>query len=103
MSATGSVIMGAGLLGVFLPGLRCRSPAGLGHARDLSEQRQLAEADAAERELPEVGAGTAAAAAAVAELHLELRRALPLLDLALFCHVASVLFVSDPPLAGPSQ
>src|SRR5687768_12042495 len=99
MSATGSVIMD-GLPSVLgsesqVPALL---PARLGHAGDLPEQRQLTEADAAQREFAHVRARPAAAAAPVAELNRKLGGALPLLDLALLRHVVVSLklqWVSD--------
>src|SRR3972149_10300136 len=48
-------------------------PAGLLDSRQVALQGKLAEADAAERESAQVGAGAAAAVAAVAEPNLELR------------------------------
>src|SRR3990172_8098295 len=61
ISAIGSVIMALVL------------PAGLLHSRQVAFQGQLAEADTAEREGPQVGTRAAAAVAAVAVPHLELR------------------------------
>src|SRR6476660_5932085 len=49
-------------------------PATLRHSRDVAVQRQLAEAEAAEGKLPEIGAGPAAALAAVPQPDLVLRR-----------------------------
>src|SRR5262245_33975913 len=62
MSAMGSVMF------IGLP-----LPARLDHAGDVAGQRQLAEADAAHLELPDVGPGAAAGAAAVVLAHPELR------------------------------
>src|SRR5438067_65742 len=56
----------------FLPGTLC-------HPSDVSLERELAEAEAAQRKLTDVGARAAAAAAAVTQPDLELRR------LRLFC------------------
>src|SRR5260370_42498670 len=64
MSAIGSVM---------LTSKRPRLPAALRDARDVSLERQLAEAETAERKLPHVGARAAAEAAAVAQPDLELR------------------------------
>src|SRR6266850_801675 len=50
-----------------------RSPTALGDSRDVTLERQLPEAQAAQRELSHVGARTAAQAAAVAQPDLELR------------------------------
>src|SRR5215212_5269596 len=61
-------------------------PARLADARDHPVERQLAEADAAHPELPQEGSGAAAALAAVLRAHLELRRALALLDHGLTSH-----------------
>src|SRR3972149_5738714 len=47
-------------------------PAGLLYSRQVAFQRKLAEADAAERESAQVGAGATAAVAAVAVPNLEL-------------------------------
>src|SRR5262249_10941528 len=52
------------------------SPARFDDARDLSEERQLAEADAAQPEVPEIAARPPAAMAAGVRAHLELGRAL---------------------------
>src|SRR6185436_18460571 len=57
-----------------LPDAGSRLPATLGHACDVPLQRELAEAEAAQRELEQVGARAAAAAAAVAQPDLDLRR-----------------------------
>src|SRR5437867_844322 len=84
MSATGSVIMVAD--SSLFPS-SCLLPTRLRHAGNLPAQGELAEADAAERELADVGARAAAAAAPIMKLHLELRSTLPLLDLALLCHL----------------
>src|SRR5687767_3310258 len=70
MSAIGSVM----LMVVAL------SPARLLDARDQPVQRQLAEADTADAELPNERAGPATALTAVVLAHHELRLALALLD-----------------------
>src|SRR5688500_10285425 len=49
-------------------------PAALGHAGDVPFERQLAEAEPAQRELPEEGARAAAPLTAVPQADLELRR-----------------------------
>src|SRR5713226_1881126 len=67
MSAIGSVISFA---------LSFRLPAALRHPGDVALERQLAEAQAAQPELPHVGARPAAQVAAVAQPDLELRRLL---------------------------
>src|SRR5690349_18509844 len=74
MSAIGSVMF-MGFL---------RSPARLGDARDFPAQRVRAEADAAEPELPHVGARAAALVAAVMKLNLMFRRPPPLRNLGCF-------------------
>src|ERR1700694_341047 len=56
------------------------SPARLRHARQLTLQRALAEADAAESELPHVAARATADLAPVVALRLELGRAIRLVD-----------------------
>src|SRR5215813_12799020 len=63
-----------------------RSPAALRDPCDVALERQLAEAEAAQRELPHVGARAAAQMAAVAQPDLELRRFLFLCDLCSRCH-----------------
>src|SRR6266850_5738012 len=55
-------------------------PAGLHHPRDLPQERQLAEADAAEAEIAEEPAWPSAPVAAVVAAHFELGRPLPLFD-----------------------
>src|SRR5262245_29716246 len=50
------------------------SPGAFGHARDVTLERQLAEAEAAHRELPHIRARAAAQPAAVPEPDLVLRR-----------------------------
>src|SRR3954453_11983244 len=77
MSAMGSVMV----MSSSLP-----SPAGLGHARQLAGVGELAQAHAAETELAVDGAGPATATAAGVAPHLELRRALLLLDERLLGH-----------------
>src|SRR5581483_9753775 len=62
------------------------SPARLPHARDHPLERQIAEADAAEAELPQVAARTPAALATVPLPHPELRLPLALLDHRLTSH-----------------
>src|SRR5258705_5941993 len=61
-------------------------PAALRHTRHVTFERELAEAQAAQRELPHVGARAAAQAAAVAQPDLVLRRLLFLGDLRGRCH-----------------
>src|SRR6185369_10100364 len=56
-------------------------PAALRHAGDVTLERELAEAQAAQGELPHVGAGPPAEVAAVAQPNLVLRRLLFLGDL----------------------
>src|SRR5919108_4159307 len=92
------------------PGLRrpralLASPAGLGDSGQLAAQRQLAEADAAQRELAHIRPCPAAAAAAVTELHLELWRALPLFELGLFghCVLSSPGLYLAPPSGAPCR
>src|SRR6185437_6227390 len=77
MSAIGSVIMSA----------PTSSPGRLGHARYLAGMDHGAEADPAETEALVHGARAAAAAAPRVGAHLELRRALLLLDESLLGHV----------------
>src|SRR5581483_5333764 len=74
MSAMGSVISELSTLNVQLP-------AALGHAGHVSLERELAEAQAAQRELAHVGARAPAQVAAVAKTDLVLRRLLFLRDL----------------------
>src|SRR5579885_2769744 len=78
MSAIGSVIMGGRPL-----------PARLDDARDLAPERQRAETDAAESELPDERTRPPAEVAAVVLLHLEFRRALRLDDHRRLGHVVS--------------
>src|ERR1051325_8283665 len=66
--------------------LRFRLPARLDDARDLTRERQLAEADAAHPEVPQERARPAAAMAPVVGTPLELRGPLPLLDDRLLRH-----------------
>src|SRR5580765_8111322 len=80
MSAIGSVI--ALSKSVVLPGA-------LRHAGDVALERQLAEAQAAQRELPHVSARTAAQVAAVAQANLEFRLLLFFGDLRCCSHVIS--------------
>src|SRR5690606_19542556 len=68
-----------------------RSPTRLANARDLPAQRHLAEADAAEAELPVHGPRAPAALAAVAMPDLELRLPLRPLDQSLACHRGSLI------------
>src|SRR5688572_9262896 len=70
MSATGSVM--------FIASSPALLPARLDHAGNLPGQRQLAEADAAHLELPQIAARPPAAAAAVVLAHGELGRLLGL-------------------------
>src|SRR5262245_3050437 len=69
MSAIGSVMCRSSVFGI-------RLPAALSDAGHVAGQRQLAEAQAAQRELAHVGARPAAAAAAVALAHAVLQRLL---------------------------
>src|SRR5690348_692506 len=62
-------------------------PARFRHARDLSCQGELAEADATQREATDEGARTAAQLAAVVRLHFESRRALRLRDHRFLCQM----------------
>src|SRR5438094_5203337 len=62
------------------------SPATLRHARDVALERELAEAEAAERELPHVCARAAAQVAAAAQPDLVLRRLVFFCDLCGGCH-----------------
>src|SRR5437867_7786106 len=57
-----------------------RSPARLDDARNLARERQLAEADPAQAEVPQVAARSSASVAPCVGAHLELRSALPFLD-----------------------
>src|ERR1051326_7870302 len=52
------------------------SPTTLRHTRDVALERQLAEAQAAQRELSHIGAGAPALTAAVPQADLEFRRLL---------------------------
>src|ERR1700681_877731 len=79
MSATGSVIV----IGASLP-----SPARLGDAGDLPGMHHDAQADTAEAELPQYGAGPTAAPASCVRPDLELGRPLLLLDQCLLGHCA---------------
>src|SRR3954454_13586402 len=76
MSAMGSVMVMASL----------PSPAGLGDTRQLARVGELPQAHAAETELAVHGTGPATTAAAGVPAHLELRRALLLLDERLLGH-----------------
>src|ERR1043165_5812739 len=78
MSAIGSVIV----LDLFLP-------AALGDAGDVAFERELAETQAAQRELAHVGARAAAQAAAVAQPNLVFRRLQFLRTLCCRCHTSS--------------
>src|SRR5471032_1400998 len=64
-------------------------PAAFRDARDVAFERELPEAQTAERELPHVRPRAAAQAAAVAQPDLELRRLLFLGDLRCRCHKPS--------------
>src|SRR5215208_4155152 len=66
-------------------------PARLDHPGDLPLERQLAEADAAQLELAQVGAGAAAALAARVGARGELRRPLRLRDHGFLRHLFSSL------------
>src|SRR5262249_1339271 len=87
ISAIGSVIFLRSQLSAFAfrPGL----PAALGHAGDVALERELAEAQAAQRKLPHVGTRPAAQMAAVAQPDLELRRLLFFRDLGSGGHISS--------------
>src|SRR5829696_2468907 len=74
MSAIGSVIVQFSVTSFLSGRSRAALPAALRHAGDVAFQRQLAEAQAAQRELAQIGARAAAALAAVAQPDLELRR-----------------------------
>src|ERR1051325_9234452 len=76
MSATGSVMLMRASL----------SPAGLAHAGDVAPQRELAETDPAQSELPEHRAHPPAALAPADPPRGELRSALGALDPARLCH-----------------
>ena len=67
------------------------SPARLGHTRQVALEGQLAEADAAQLELPHVAAGPPARPTAVALPDLELRLPQALRDRRFSCHGASYL------------
>src|SRR5436190_631703 len=69
------------------------SPARLRHARQLALQRALAEADAAQTELPHVPACATADLAPVVALRLELGRGVRFVDQALLCHLAPLLLL----------
>src|SRR6185295_13847565 len=79
MSAIGSVIS------LFLPTTLC-------HPGDVALERQLAEAEAAQRELPHVGARAPAQLAPVAEPDLELGGLQFLRDLCSGGHISSLVF-----------
>src|SRR5436190_6392039 len=68
-----------------------RSPARFRDARQLADQRPLAEANPAEAELPHVPAGPAADLASVVGLHLVPRRPLRFQDEALLCHLLPLM------------
>src|SRR6266568_8941805 len=70
----------SGLLSTQHSALSTRSPTRLGHSRDISPERKLPEADAAELELAQVSARTSAHLAAVLAARHELRLALRLDD-----------------------
>jgi len=72
ISAIGSVVF------IFLPARLC-------HARHLTLQCQLTEADTAHTELANVATRAATQTASVVVLHLELRLSLPFLDVRLCC------------------
>src|SRR5665213_1656040 len=80
MSAIGSVI--SLQLSLLLP-------AALRHTRDVAVERQLPETQAAQPELPHVGARPAAQVAAVAQAHLELGRLVFFRDFCGRCHKSS--------------
>src|SRR5882724_12201604 len=61
-------------------------PAALRHARHVAVKRELAETEAAQGELPHVGARAPAQTAAVAQPDLELRRLCFFRDLCCCCH-----------------
>src|SRR5580765_420532 len=72
------------------------SPTTLGYSRDVALERQLAEAQPAQRELPHVGARTAAQVAAVAQANLVLRLLLFFGDLRGRCHKPFLLTPKAP-------
>src|SRR5690606_22081174 len=74
----------------FGPCVRRWLPAGLGDARQLALVRHLAEADAAQAELPEHGARTAAARATSIPANSELRLPVRLGDQCLLSHTRSL-------------
>src|SRR3954471_12735119 len=78
-------------------------PARLAHARDHPEQRQLAEADAAEAETAQEGARAPAATTAVLDADLELRLPLSLLDHGLTSHYSRAPVLSLPRNGMPSS
>src|SRR2546422_3180650 len=89
MSAMGSVIFFSSQLSAL--GSQRSLPARFRDACDISFERQLAETETAERELPHVGARTAAQAAAVAQPDLVFRRLRFFRDLRGRCHKPSAL------------
>src|SRR6185503_15507392 len=76
-----------GAAAVFVSSVIFFSPARLRHARKLALQRALAEADAAQTELPHVPARATTDLAPVVALRLETRRAIRFVDQALLCHL----------------
>src|SRR5260370_4613319 len=94
MSAIGSVIVQLSSLNSELCSLKSGAlPAALRHAGDIAFERELAEAQAAQRELPHVGARPAAQAAAVAQPNLVLRLLQFLGDLRSRCHLGPSFLV----------
>src|SRR5215471_1034257 len=67
-------------------------PTAFRDAGNVAFERQLAEAQAAQRELSHVRAGASAQVAAVAQADLVLRRLLFLRDLGRRCHLQSSVF-----------
>src|SRR4051812_16522103 len=98
MSAIGSVISQLSIASARVswraPAARTNSPTALGHPGNVAFERQLAEAEAAQRKLPHVGARPAAQGAAVAQANLEFRGLLFFRDL---CCCSHVLPSSHPP------
>src|SRR5580765_5789211 len=87
MSAMGSVISFCSQVSTI--GSSGLLPAALGDARDVAFERELAEAQAAQREFAHVGARAAAQAAAVPQADLEFRRLLFFRDLCSGGHIVS--------------
>src|ERR1051325_643908 len=100
MSEIGSVIFVVSLLNPKIPR---DLPRTLRHARHVAFERQLAEAEAAHRELAHVGARTAAQPAAVAQANLVLRRLGFLGNLCSRRHASLSLKASGLRPLGPAQ